>query len=707
MKKLIIPLVLSMFVFSGCGLVSKLTDLTETANQLLSNIESITRQIDAEMQSGKLVNDVGGVLDDKLQELTDILNTTIQNNGGFLFDEANGMINNVFSNVSLLLDQIKSGLLDESLPNLINQISTQLQVNINLLSSSVEDLVTLTFGNTFILVDKTTNSVVIIVSIIFLAIGLFVYAIVLIGRKERKMNLLRWIGLAFMLVYVGFFTAVILSSNLRGNLIAGFDFAQKYQGVQTEPKITGVYPESFVIGKDDKIFIYGKHLNEIDTLGIKLRTGQSDKFTFPRNNIIVQSSGRIVLGNFGGLNWKLPKFQEFAGSVTVQERSLVNSPSYQKFAYGMNDRIYEKVRPVSHMATMAIAHTEQPVVSRGVIRPISIDPSKLPMAAARIRTANLKVTYRNEASMALGVTNGNLIINALKGFYLNRFSLPEGDYALTVLSGEKVVTSPQLITIINPPPPAPLPDIFPVGIRWTDNINAVAQEQTSLEVTLGFSHPEEVKNPFTVRIASSPPITPLSFDVPMGTIAAAQGPNTVTITTRAFTVTDPGNYLMTISVDTENRVTEKNEGNNTMQASLAVKEYTYDATVTYSTFTSNENMDNGDTDEYRIDIITSVSNNPDWKINYNKDGEPGNAYSINQSRTYTNLRPGDVIMLYTTGKEADSGLRDGDDGMGAFLSTYALSSKPTAGNDTKDAGIMLTTGSYSIIGKISYTRRVK
>lgn len=706
MKKLVIPILLSMFLFSGCKLVSKLTDLTETANQLLANIESITRQIDSQIQSGKLLDDVGSLVDDKLQDLSDLLNNTIQNNGGFLFDEANGMINNVFTNVSMLLDQIKTGILDESLPNIINQISMQLQMNINLLSSSIEDLVTLTFGNTFILLDKTTNSVVIIVSIIFLAIGLFVYAIILISRKERKMNVQRWVGLAFMLIYVGFFTAVILSSKLRGNLIAGFDFAQKYEGVQTEPKITGVFPESFVLGKDKKIFIYGKHLNRIDTIAIKLRTGQTDKFTFPKDNIIVQSTGRIVLGNFGGLNWKLPLFKDFSTAIPLQARSLVNTVSYENFAFDINNKIYENVKVRRIGAPIMAPQPERPVMRRDGIHPILFDPSTIAMAATRIRATDLGIKYMNSANLNLGAANGALIMDVIKGFYLNRFNLPEGDFALTVLSANKVVTSPQLITIINPPPPAPLPDIFPTDIRWTSNINAIAREQTSMEVTLGFSHPEEIKNPFIIHITSSPPIPSLNIDVPMGTIAAAQGPNTVTIPTRAFSISNPGTYLITISVDNENRVTEKNEGNNTLQASLVVKEYIYDATVTYTSFQSKEDMDNWDEDEYRIDIRTSVSNNPEWKIDFNKDGEPGTDYSINESRTFTSLRPGDIIICSTTGKEADDGLRDGDDGMGSTATTYALGANPTGGNNTKEVGIVLETTQYKVIGKISYVRRV-
>jgi hypothetical protein len=693
MKRLIfIPAFLCLFLLSGCSLVSKLTDLTDTANQLLESIGSISRQIDSQLQSGQLEENIGNLIDERLNELAELINNSIQNNGGFLFDQANGMINNIFSNISQILDQVKTGILDESLPNLINQISMQLQVNINLLSSSLEDLVTLTFGNTFILLDKTTNSMVIIFSIIFLAVGLFVYAIILISRKERKMNVLRWIGLSFMLVYVGFFAAMVLSPKLRGNLIAGFDFGQKYQGVQTEPKITSVFPETFVIGKNDKIFIYGKHLNKIDTLAIRLRTGQTDKFTFPSGNIIVQSAHKIVLGNFGKLNWKAPLFKEMAEKIPLQNKTILNTTAYQSFASDINSSIYPHVR--------AREISAGPVMRSASTRMGSLSP------VITIKSGALKEKYNLSARQNLGVLQGTLVMEAMKGFFLSKFKLPEGDYALTVLSGKSVVTSPQLITIFNPPPPAPLPDIFPTGLNWTHHVNAVAGEQTSLEVALGFTHPEEIKNGFDIRINSAPPLTPLTIEVPMGSIVAASGSNTAILQTRTFPAGNPGNYQFTVTVDPFNKVTEKAEGNNILTTALPVNQYVYDAVVTFLSFTSKENMDNGSEDEYRIDIRTSVTGHDSWKIDFDKDGEPGRDYTINQSRSFANLKPGTIFIFQTTGKESDSGFNGDDDGMGSFSTTHTMGTDPTNGGDSREFSVVLETGRYKVLGRYILTRRI-
>ena len=121
-----------------------------------------------------------------------------------------------------------------------------------------------------------------------------------------------------MLTYLGFFLTIIFSNKIRGNIIAGFNLGIKYTGIEVQPKITSVYPENFTLGTNDKIYLYGRHLNKIDTLKVFLRTGTQVKYTFPKDNIIVASQNRIVLGNFK--TWKPPVFAEFKTLWGLQNR---------------------------------------------------------------------------------------------------------------------------------------------------------------------------------------------------------------------------------------------------------------------------------------------------------------------------------------------------------------------------------------------------
>jgi hypothetical protein len=125
------------------------------------------------------------------------------------------------------------------------------------------------------------------------------------------------------------------------------------------------------------------------------------------------------------------------------------------------------------------------------------------------------------------------------------------------------VESPQLITVINPPPPAPKPDVFPLEIKWTGNTIPVTMSQATLDILLGFSHPEEIKREFKIQLTSNPPIPSLrAVEVPMGMITAAQAGNQVWITSRSFEAPAHGNYSITARVDHDNLIPEKNETNN-------------------------------------------------------------------------------------------------------------------------------------------------
>lgn len=696
MKKIAILFILVSYLIlvNGCGLTSNLKDLTQTANNLLENINSIVEQIDTKVETGDLSREIGNLIDERLNNLAQVIENTIQNSGGFLFDQVNGTIDNAFSNISQLLDQIKTGILDDSLPMLINQLSSAIQMNINLIASSVEDIIVLSFGNVFVLVDKTVNSVVIISSIILMAIGLIIF-IFLLFRKKKEFTAFRAIGLFFMLTYLGFFLTIIFSNKIRGNIIAGFNLGIKYTGIEVQPKITSVYPENFTLGTNDKIYLYGRHLNKIDTLKVFLRTGTQVKYTFPKDNIIVASQNRIVLGNFK--TWRPPVFAEFKNFVGPSEQAILNSAQYKRFAALVNESVNPRISNLQNIVPLNI----QPVTNL----PVSNTTTTNIRRVARRNINEIQNIRNNLAIQEFGVVQSQAILVNLHDFFISRFKLPEGDYGIVAFDNLTEIESPQLITISYPVPPAPLPDIFPMEITWIEPI-AVSGRPTALNVILGFSHPEEIKNSFSVRITSSPVLPQKIITVPMGVITGAISSKQAVVTTSQFTITNHGNYIFTVSVDYNNKVQEENEGNNTISSTLDVKRYIYDLEVKYSTFESKTNEDDGDLDEYRVTIHTSVTGHEDWTIRYNKDGEPGNVYTINQSRKFTNLIPGHFYTFYSTVYEYDDGLRDGDDYMGE-RSVYHHLSADIKDQDLVQYPILLETNQYKITGQYTITRKIQ
>jgi len=527
-----------------------------------------------------------------------------------------------------------------------------------------------------------------------MAIGLIIF-IFLLFRKKKEFTAFRAIGLFFMLTYLGFFLTIIFSNKIRGNIIAGFNLGIKYTGIEVQPKITSVYPENFTLGTNDKIYLYGRHLNKIDTLKVFLRTGTQVKYTFPKDNIIVASQNRIVLGNFK--TWRPPVFAEFKNFVGPSEQAILNSAQYKRFAALVNESVNPRISNLQNIVPLNI----QPVTNL----PVSNTTTTNIRRVARRNINEIQNIRNNLAIQEFGVVQSQAILVKLHDFFINRFKLPEGDYGIVAFDNLTEIESPQLITISYPVPPAPLPDIFPMEITWIEPI-AVSGRPTALNVKLGFSHPEEIKNSFSVRITSSPVLPQKIITVPMGVITGAISSKQAVVTTSQFTITNHGNFIFTVSVDYNNKVQEENEGNNTISSTLEVKRYTYDLEVKYSTFESKTNEDDGDLDEYRVTIHTSVTGHEDWTIRYNKDGEPGNVYTINQSRKFTNLIPGHFYTFYSTVYEYDDGLRDGDDYMGE-RSVYHHLSADIKDQDLVQYPILLETNQYKITGQYTITRKIQ
>ncbi len=712
-------IITTLLLLSGCGLISSVKDMTDSATQLLDDISDITRLLDSKVENGEVQQEVADIIDGRLETLAEILESSIQNNGGFLFDQANGTIDNVFMNVTLLLDQIKKGILDDSLPALVSQLSSELQQNINLISSNLEDLVVLTFGNTFVLLDKATNSLILIISMVLLGIGIIIFVFILF-RKNRKISGTKIFGLVFMCLFVAFFLGIIVYTPFRGYIIAGLDFGEKYEGITLEPKITGVFPETFVIGKSKRVYLYGKHLNLLDTFQIKLKQGNSVKFTFPDKNIIVNSQNKIVLGNFEkNLNWVVPSFTKFKQQVS-NISSIVGSAKYMKYVNGVSENIYPNIKetvslqplvghvlPISESATISMP-INTPVTDKSTedlrVKKQKLIPKNFTFDS-KMRFEKVSVRNKDLASQTFGVNQGMLVANSIKDFFKRAFNLPEGDFGITVINQGNEIESAQLFSVVNPPPPAPKPDIFITSLNWSNGLIPVAKQQTSLDVGIGFKHPEEVKNEFKVKLTSSPTTPPIEVTVKNGDIASASGNNKAIVKTRNFSINNDGVFTFNVQADKQNIITESNESNNLYNRQLRVKRYVYDVNVQYLSFQSTSNKDRWSDDEYRIKIRTSVTANPVWSYNYSKNGEPGHTYGINQSRKFTNLSPGHVIILYTSGYEADGGLTGDDDYMGEFQKTVTLNSKPTGNEDSKEFSFSLNAKDYKIIGKYTITRR--
>jgi hypothetical protein len=704
-RALLLLVGLALCLTSSCGLISGVRELTNSATTLLEDAGDLLRLIDSKVESGDLSRELGDLLDQRIENLMTQLQDTIEQSGGVLFDGINGTVDNTFANLSSLLAQIKQGILDESVPALLETLSSQLQLQINLLGGQVEDIIVLTFGNTFVLVDKATNSVVIISCIVLLAIGLLILAVVLIRRK-RKPTTLNIIGLVLASIYILFFLCMILITPLRGYVIAGFDFGEKVEGTELKPKVRGVVPETFVLGKSKRIIVYGHHLDKIEEAKIHLYQANQQKFTFPKRTFVEATRNRIILGNFGQtLQWAVPSYQAFQKAVIPASATTDVIEKYTALSYKTAEILYPGRGTPRTGGTGPVTPPAPPEPVRVAPVPMGAEPVRRELRAmprAAFRMGEFARTREKTLTAIFGQAQIAPIKKKITGFFLSVFKLPEGDFGLRVHDGQDPVESPQFITVFNPPPPPPKPDIWPMNLSWTGGAHAIQGEYATLTLRLGFAHPEEVKNTFSVRITASPSVGTITHQVSSGDIAAAGANNFIDVKTRSFRPSQSGNYGFQVQVDNTNRVDERYEGNNELTKTLSVKRYVYDAKVHFTTFQARKNYDYY-TDEYRIKVRVDVSRHSPWEFRIKQNGEPGRVYNVNQARTFTTLGPGDNIAFTTSGYEEDD--PDPDDSMGSANYTMPLGNQPTSNRDSDERSIRLQASGYYLSAKVTFTRR--
>lgn len=626
-------ILIAALLFAGCGTLQNISEITDSANSIMNQANDLLKLVDSKVESGELSREAGAFLDERISKLLEELGGTIDQTGGRLFDSANGTINLTFANISALLAQIKTGILDDSVPALLDSLSSQLLLQVNNLSGNLEDIISLSFGNAFVLVDKATNSAVIIGGIVLLAIGVLVFAIILLVRRD-KMNAGTVVGLVLAGIYILFFALLVFVTPLRGFIIAGFDFGKKVDALAQTPKITGVVPENFVIGKNERIILYGNNLNRLAKYTVGLYKSDSLSLQFPKDNVIEATRYRIILGDFGKkLGWKMPAYGNFRKQVIGDSASEAEAAEYADFGKQVEKTLFAP-------RTLALRRT-----------------------APRSRMAS--VDFRGVAQSTFRLVDSAVAMKKMSDYFLGLFKLPEGDFGIRVYQETNRIESPQFISIKNPPPPAPKPDVTIGGVTWQGG-QAAKDRDASLRIRLNFSHPESLSNSFTVKVTLNPAdIAPFDVNLMPGDIAMARQNNFVDVVSRTFRLKNKGNYQVALRADIYNNVAEENEGNNDYTATLSAGQYVYDATVMVQNFQSLANLDDFG-DEYRMHVSVSVAGFATWSFNYNKDGERNNTYGVNQQRTYSGLLPGTAILISTSGYEEDLGFwPDEHDGMGS------------------------------------------
>lgn len=710
----ILLLILILFATTDCGIKKAMKELgkstesiaasiekvSNSATALLNKINDISRLVDSKLESGEINQGIADMIDGRLQAVSQMLESTIQNAGGYMFDRLDGSVDNAFSELGKLLDDLSAGILGNYIPAIIDQVSAQMQIQITTITASLEDVIVVTAGQTVYIIDKAINGFVITLSIIFLALALIILAIILL-RKGRKLTGANYIGIGLIGVFLVVFLIIIFSSTVRGKLIAGFDYGAALKVKEVTPKITSVVPENIVLGKTNRIYIYGLHLNQLQKIAVKLTQGNMEKFTFPQATLIVNTSNRIILGNLQKeLKWTVPVFQTFRTYMATQ--GVLNQvPEAQMVEVNnrMNAAQFPNIKPgisapavvsgsTPHIATMQpMAHT----VSTATL-----------LLSVNKRTEFTKVAEvrKNAVVPALGLARADLYLDKIKNFFQTVYSIPEGDYGLKVFADTALIETPLFVTVSNPPPPVPNPDIFIMDMNWTGGVVPMSRESATLDITFGFSHPEQITRDFKVKITTVPFTTSVTLTVPEGKIAAATYANRVTVTTNPFSVSSPGTYRFNCSIDDQNEITESNEGNNTYSKNLVVGEYVYDVTLANFSFEPLSHMS-----KLNFSILVDAGGNPTRTCN-GTISPVNTTVPLNCSFIYPGMHEGQTVMLtFHPTIEINMIFMNMTFDLGNVTWQKYLDMNPTGMVDSKEYDILREGTSYKFHGKMTVKKR--
>ncbi len=671
-------LLLACLALPSCGI----RDLTRSLTELSQEATNLLAQVEEGVSSGQLSQELGQVLDDRIGKVTKQLDGLLTSQVGAAFDRLDGSLALVFDELRTTIGAIRAELLGGSVEELLQTLSQQLTVQVSTLSARAEDLVFLGIGGATVVVDAAANSIFVWTS---LGGAILIVLVLILARPKSWFFRIVGLGLIALLVVVG------LVAPIRAWILSNLELGQRIEALEPQPRLDALLPQTFTIGETQDLSIFGSRLDKIDDLAVALfEPGRSEPaFTFPAAAIVGVTSSRITLKNFAQtLGWAQPKYAAFRASVLpkVAHAAGKSLPAleadYSKLSLAAGRAQLQLVTKFRFQAVAPgreAADGPQSIGLRGVEVPTRIRSRLESLRGGPPQAANVPTkpglhlssaemaSFRASAMALAGVTNdAELVKEQAAVFFREQYKIAAGDYVLQVSSGAEVLVTKFPITIAYPPPPPPLPNIQALAVELEGDAAPVIGESRRARVTIGIRNADAIQSAFTITVTSAPvllqdqviPVTATQAQ------AALQTGGTLTLGTRPFRITQTGALTLTAQVDPSNAIQELSETDNVVKGAVSIGEYVYDATVTFLTFEALRDFDGKEKDEYRVQMQAS-GGSATHRFSFSKSGNPGRAYAMNKTCSFEGLRRGDRIAINFVAREADSGIRGGDDFMGS------------------------------------------
>lgn len=568
-----------------------------------------------------------------INELLDELEETYQNNLNITIDSIDAATRNKLLELESLLLSVNEVLQDDVrfITNEARQLLQDASLEIRQLTDGIkQDLqdVIIVGGETgAFLVERTTENIIIIASIILLAIGVLIF-VGIFFRSGGKINPVgAMLGFILIVAYIGFFGALVLVPQFRGWVMSttGLGLRDRLESVTLQPSVFAVIPDEIIVGETTEIDVWGSSLMPNEQQPTITIGEVAIPFTASGDRIVLDVSAVIGTGDTLGTG------------ISIDPSRIVLQPDQ------MRDLLMTPAAPT-----------------------LDIEPADRPDSGSTERVTGVLIERKLLEELDVSLIQPGIVGDWVRvdPSVFGSIPLPEGASVLRLDYAEFTdVTA--IIRVTVPEPPAAPPDLRvtsftlqPSSITEGDNVRARITVRNDGELPAqNFNvvwRPTPSLPQRTQNVSSLAPGASQTFEFNLG-------------------ISSIGTFTSVAEVDTLNRVTESNEGNNSRTASLTVNERpprTAQVTVRFTGVTVHDDADPFDSGE--IILRFNVNGRTARYPNSGADSgvSSGDFVSFVRSLTVT-LTEGENLTVNVEGVEKDlGGFPDEDDGMGTVSRTY-------------------------------------
>ena len=210
------------------------------------------------------LEELEGILGDLLAELEE----TYQDNLNVTIDSLDAVTRNKLLEVESIMLSVNEMIQDDirligdEVRQTLQEATLQARILADDIKGDLQDVVIVAGETGVFLIERTTENIIIIASVVLLAIGIIVFVVVLLRRGVTSAGFAAILGYVLILAYIAFFGAIVLSPQLRGQVIAttGIGLRDRLETVINQPSIFAVIPNTINIGETDEIDIWGSQL---------------------------------------------------------------------------------------------------------------------------------------------------------------------------------------------------------------------------------------------------------------------------------------------------------------------------------------------------------------------------------------------------------------------------------------------------------------